>query len=70
MDLFEHYEKQPKELQAITSKMTEGMNYFQLEKVLKECKAIGYTFEYDLGATPYDLKTLQIKSRYNLKKMR
>ncbi len=59
MDLFENYEKQPKELQAITSKMTEGMNYFELEKVLKECKAIGYTFEYDLSATPYDLTKMR-----------
>tara|TARA_R110000751_G_scaffold172659_1_gene279023 strand:- start:2151 stop:2354 length:204 start_codon:yes stop_codon:yes gene_type:complete len=59
MDLFENYEKQPKELQAITSKMKEGMNYFELEKVLKECEAIGYTFEYDLSATPYNLKNMK-----------
>jgi len=63
-DLFEDYHKQPPELRAIVSDMDEavfegGLDYPDLVLFQARCEAIGYTFDYDLSGTPYDLKAIK-----------
>jgi hypothetical protein len=60
-DLFQHPEKWPTNLAAILDKYsTESeLDYIQLSAMQKECEAIGYTFKYDLSATPYNLKNIK-----------
>ena len=56
-DLFEYYNEQPKALQKITSEMEQGgFDYPTLEAFKQRCEAIGYTFDYDLSAEPFDLR--------------
>tara|TARA_R110000796_G_scaffold161398_1_gene278114 strand:+ start:1666 stop:1866 length:201 start_codon:yes stop_codon:yes gene_type:complete len=62
-DLFDDYHKQPPELRAITSEMGEmslnGFDYPGLVLFQARCEAIGYTFDYDLSATPFNLKPIK-----------
>lgn len=58
-DLFTQYDKLPQELQAILDKYGELETYKECEAMLKECNAIGYTFDYYLDATPYNLRKMQ-----------
>jgi len=58
-DLFEYYDEQPTNLKAITSEMeqnADGFDYPTLEAFKQRCEAIGYTFDYDLSAEPFDLR--------------
>ncbi len=58
-DLFVYYTRQPKALQEITSEMeqnVDGFDYPALEAFKQRCEAIGYTFDYDLSAEPFDLR--------------
>jgi hypothetical protein len=57
-DLFDDYENLPKNLLDILNKyqMNEDLNYFTIEKMLKEVNSIGYTFEYYLDCIPYNLQ--------------
>jgi hypothetical protein len=58
-DLFEYYNEQPKALQKIASEMeqnVDGFDYPTLEAFKQRCEAIGYTFDYDLSAEPFDLR--------------
>ena len=61
-DLFEYYNEQPKALQKIASEMEleemeqGGFDYPTLEAFKQRCEAIGYTFDYDLSAEPFDLR--------------
>jgi len=58
-DLFEYYDEQPTNLKAITSEMeqnVDGFAYPALEAFKQRCEAIGYTFDYDLSAEPFDLR--------------
>lgn len=57
-DLFTQYDKLPQELQAILDKYGEIETYKEREAMLKECNAIGYTFDYYLDATPYNLRKI------------
>ena len=34
----------------------DGYEYIELENILKECKVLGYTFEYGLDSIPFDFK--------------
>ena len=60
-DLFEHPDKWMPELAAILDKYSaeSELNYQQCEAMKKQCEAIGYTFKYDLSATPYNLKKIK-----------
>jgi hypothetical protein len=61
VDLFEDYDQQPEELRAVIEEYREQLeseDYPQLEQALKALNAIGYTFEYYLDATPYDLRKI------------
>ena len=58
-DLFEDYHKQPKALQEITSELEQDdvwFNYADLKVFQARCEAIGYTFDYDLSACPFNLR--------------
>tara|TARA_R110001606_G_scaffold380805_1_gene541547 strand:- start:278 stop:625 length:348 start_codon:yes stop_codon:yes gene_type:complete len=58
-DLFEYYDEQPTNLKAITSEMeqnVDGFDYPTLEEFKERCEAIGYTFDYDLSAEPFNLR--------------
>ena len=62
-DLFENYEKQPKELSEIVdfymNKFEEGdYDYQDSQNFLKEVEAIGYTFDYGLDNEPYGLRPI------------
>ena len=35
----------------------DGYEYQELENILKECKELGYTFEYGLDSIPFNFKT-------------
>jgi hypothetical protein len=62
-DLFEDYHKQPPELRAIVSEIEEksltGLDFPDLMLFQARCEAIGYTFDYDLSATPFNLKPIK-----------
>jgi len=60
MDLFEDYKKQPKNLKVICNKWleVEELDYIQCEEFLKEVQAIGYTFNYELGSEPFNLRLI------------
>lgn len=60
IDLFEQYELQPPELREITTRYGEDWedSYENCASMLRECEAIGYTFEYYLDAVPYDLRKM------------
>lgn len=59
-DLFEFHEEQPEELKAILKAYEnfEELDYQQLEMIQKECKKIGFTFDFYLDAQPYNLRKL------------
>ena len=58
MDLFEHYETLPQEVQDIIATF-EDETYDECERLLKELEAHGYTFEYYLDASPYNLTKIE-----------
>jgi hypothetical protein len=65
-DLFEHYEKQPKELRKITSKyekmyVSGDMDYKDTARFHKEVEAIGYTFDSGLDNEPYGLRKIGVE---------
>jgi hypothetical protein len=64
IDLFEQYELIPTELQIILERYETDFidgNYKGLEEALKECEAIGYTFDYYLDGCAYNLRTIETK---------
>jgi hypothetical protein len=66
MDLFDHYQKQPPTLQKIVSlyadkEESEGLSYDDCAEFLKLVNRIGFTFEYGLDATPFNLTQLKNK---------
>ena len=59
VDLFEDYEKQPKELAEIVQRYgDDDLNYETVKEFLGKVNAIGYTFDYGLDAEPYDLRPI------------
>ena len=61
MDLFDHHELIPGDLKAICNKWQEkadrwGLEYDDCEAFQRECQVIGYTFDYELDALPFDLR--------------
>lgn len=59
MDLFEHYETLPKEVQVILDKYCIGdSTYEDCRKLVLELESVGYTCEYGLDAEPYELRKL------------
>ena len=58
LDLFEYYEDLPQEVQNIILTF-EDETYEECERLLKELKPYGYTFEYYLDASPYNLTKIR-----------
>ena len=64
MDLFEHYEKLPLEIQAVLSKYYELDNTYENCRAMQnELEALGYTFEWGLDAIPYDLREMSVRGK-------
>jgi len=57
-DLFEEYDKLPKDIQKLVDELNEVEDYRDTEKILKKMKDKGYTFEYYLDNQPYNLRKL------------
>jgi len=58
-DLFEFWEYLPKEVNVLLEKFnSEDNDYTQCESLLKQLKPLGFTFEYELSAEPFNLKKL------------
>lgn len=63
MDLFENYELQPENLSKICKKWSlkhekKPLGYKGLKKFLKDVESIGFTFDYGMDASPYDLRKI------------
>jgi hypothetical protein len=59
MDLFEHYDQQPPELAKILEKYLDlGGEYIEVNSMLRECEAIGYTFDFGLDGVPINLRKI------------
>lgn len=61
MDLFENYHLLPEELKAVLDKWQQkeanvGLDYNDCKAFKEECEAVGYTFDYQLDAQPFDLR--------------
>jgi hypothetical protein len=61
-DLFETPELIPDEVGLILETLEEG-SYEDIERILKEIKPLGYTFEYYLDAVPYGLRKIKNKTK-------
>ncbi len=71
VDLFEQYETLPQEVQDILLDFGDEQSYEGCEKLLAELKPHGYTFEYYLDASPFNLTKINMKQidlRDNLKR--
>jgi len=62
IDLFEISETLPQEVQDILIKWgaNDDLSYQQIGEFLDEIEALGYTFDYYLDATPYNLRLLTV----------
>ncbi|MFC4686960.1 hypothetical protein ACFO4P_08430 [Epilithonimonas pallida] len=63
MDLFENYHQLSEELQAVLDKWQQkeanmGLDYKDCKAFQEECEAVGYTFDYQLDAQPFNLRPL------------
>lgn len=63
MDLFEEYYRLPEELNAVLDKWQQkearfGLDYTDCKAFQEECEAVGYTFDYQLDAQPFDLRPI------------
>lgn len=57
-DLFETPELLPQRVQIVLSQYSDDMTYAQCEALLRRVESMGYTFDYELDATPYNLRPL------------
>lgn len=58
IDFFERHELLPKKVQRIINNTGEAEGYKGCDKLLKKLQSIGWTFEYGLDASPYDLRPM------------
>jgi len=61
-DLFETPELIPFEVRKILeshASQIEAGDYRDMERILAKVQQVGYTFEYDLGSQPYDLRKIE-----------
>jgi uncharacterized protein (UPF0254 family) len=66
VDLFEDYDNIPEKVQKVLDKHSdafENEDYKGLEKAKKDLEKIGYTFEYGLDGTAYDLRKIGQKGK-------
>ena len=62
-DMFEDYDNIPEPLLGILDKYNENWDdtYAECTAMLKECEAVGYTFDYGLDAIPCNLRPIGAK---------
>ena len=58
IDLFEAPQLLPPAVQKLLNNVEDGASYPELEKLLKQLEKHGYTFDYYLDATPYNLRQI------------
>lgn len=62
-DLFEYYQEQPQELKNVLNqwqdRINNGLDYNQCAQLLREVEAVGFTFEYELSAEPFNLRKIE-----------
>ena len=58
MDLFETPELIPQPLQNLFAKFDDVSTYTQCEALSRRVESMGYTFDYELDAQPYNLRPL------------
>jgi hypothetical protein len=65
-DLFETPELIPQDVQAILETFNEDApnTYTELDRMINELEAIGYTFDYFLDAEPYGLRPSNVEMEY------
>jgi hypothetical protein len=64
-DLFEDLDNAPDELKAVIIKHAfDDETYENCQLLLQECRAIGYTFDYGLDASPYNLRKMPKHNGY------
>jgi hypothetical protein len=65
-DLFETPELIPSDVQAILESFDEESpnTYLELDRMINELEAIGYTFDYYLDAEPYGLRPSNVEMEY------
>lgn len=69
-DLFKNPELLPTELQTLLNNFASQENdYSTCANLLKECEAIGYTFEYGLDAEPFNLRVQTLREVTGLNSM-
>lgn len=62
IDLFEHYETLPEEVQSVLAEYSDDDQDYESIGILKDkLEALGYTFDYGLDAVPYDLRKMSAK---------
>jgi hypothetical protein len=57
-DLFLHPEAWPTEVAAILNDLGDEATYQELQEAVDALRPRGYTFDFDLGATPFGLKKI------------
>ena len=57
-DLFETPEAWPAEVAAILNDLGDEATYQELQDAVDALRPLGYTFDFDLGATPFGLKKI------------
>ena len=58
VDLFETPELLPRRLQIVLSHQEDDLTYAQCAALLARVERMGYTFDYELDATPYNLRPI------------
>lgn len=58
IDMFEHIDQLPEEVQNILQNFGECETYDHCEMLLDELEPYGYTFDYYLDAVPYNLRKI------------
>lgn len=60
INLFEHYQLLPEEVQVILGKYDDHDNtYANCRQLVADLETVGYTCDYDLSAEPFDLKRIK-----------
>ncbi len=59
IDLFEHYETLPQEVQNLISTITDEFDYKDCENMVLSLNKLGYTCEYGLSAELYNLQKIE-----------
>ena len=67
IDLFDHQETLPDEVQAILSKYSDIESYLECEMLKLELETVGYTCDYYLDGIPFGLKKIESKINDNEK---